>query len=39
MDTATLMDECQEIETKIETEEYLEEFRVYILFSSILNND
>lgn len=30
MDTASLMDECQEIEMKIDTEEYLEEFRVNI---------
>lgn len=28
MDTATLMDECREIDTKIDSQEYLEEFRV-----------
>jgi hypothetical protein len=30
MDTATLMDECREISMKIDTDEYLEEFRVNI---------
>lgn len=30
MDTATLMDECREIDMKIVSEEYLEEFRVGI---------
>lgn len=30
MDTATLMDESREIDTKIESDEYLEEFRVDI---------
>lgn len=30
MDTATLMDECREIDMKIVSEEYLEEFRVNI---------
>ncbi len=30
MDTTTLMDECQEIEMKIDSDEYLEEFRVNI---------
>ncbi len=28
MDTATLMDECREIDIKIDSDEYLEEFRV-----------
>jgi hypothetical protein len=28
MDTASLMDECREIDMKIESDEYLEEFRV-----------
>lgn len=28
MDTATLMDECREIDIKIDSQEYLEEFRV-----------
>jgi len=28
METATLMDECSEIDMKINSEEYLEEFRV-----------
>lgn len=31
MDTATLMDECREIDMKIVSEEYLEEFRVGII--------
>jgi hypothetical protein len=30
MDTATLMDECREIDIKIDSDEYLEEFRVNI---------
>jgi hypothetical protein len=34
MDTTTLMDECQEIEMKIDSDEYLEEFRVNIYFMS-----
>lgn len=33
MDTATLMEECREIDTKIDSDEYLEEFRVNISFS------
>jgi len=32
MDTATLMDECREIDIKIDSDEYLEEFRVNISF-------
>ena len=32
MDTATLMDECREITMKIDSDEYLEEFRVNIFF-------
>ena len=28
METATLMDECREIDMKIDSQEYLEEFRV-----------
>ena len=31
MDTATLMDECREIDMKIDSDEYLEEFRVTII--------
>jgi hypothetical protein len=30
MDTATLMDECRETDIKIDSDEYLEEFRVKI---------
>ena len=33
MDTATLMDECREIDMKIDSDEYLEEFRVTIIES------
>jgi hypothetical protein len=32
MDTATLMDECRELEIKIDTDEYLEEYRVNFVF-------
>jgi len=32
MDTETLMDECREIGLKIDSDEYLEEFRVNIDF-------
>lgn len=32
MDTTTLMDECREIGLKIDSDEYLEEFRVNNLF-------
>jgi hypothetical protein len=34
MDTASLMDECREIDVKIDTQEYLEEFRVKHSFES-----
>lgn len=37
MDTASLMDECREIDTKIDSDEYLEEFRVsFRIFKSII---
>jgi hypothetical protein len=37
MDTATLMDECREIDIKIDSDEYLEEFRVKIFILYYLN--
>jgi hypothetical protein len=36
MDTATLMDECREIDMKIDTDEYLEEFRVNIYLNNLI---
>lgn len=35
MDTATLMDECREIDMKIESQEYFEEFRVNSLMNGM----
>ena len=35
MDTTTLMDECREVDVKIDSDEYLEEFRVNSFFHTI----